>query len=908
MTTRDDCCPTNQDECCLPRREFVKLAAAAVASSSLASLPTMAGPFSHEDFEQIIPSVKKLSKQWIEGLYARGNPLSATGKDLKYIGMPISGICTGQVYLGGDGKLWHWNLTAVKDNKANPKGLRYMQPDVANSPQAPGFALQVNQRLHTLDAHGFEEVKFTNQYPLGLVDYTDDACPVAVRLEAYTPFIPLNRDESSYPVIVMRYTLTNTSSTSQDVAIAGWIENISNRGLGKKAQGKKVSAYRELENITLVECSAEFSNSKLASQPDHCTMALGILGNERPELAGLASDVAGAEDAFASKGGIKDGDRVERDFKQPAFDSIGRQLELAPGESQTVSFAVSWCFPQVRYGVGFGRGAKATALGRNHYATVWPTASRASGQLASRADELYATTKSWVDTWYDSTLPYWFLERTFISINCMQTQMAQRVFAPGSETDHYNLEEGVRCCPGNCTHVWNYAQGLARVFPEVERECRDKVEYGLGFDDETGLIYFRYSVKGKKGKKDEAIDGTCGTIIRVLRESQMTTDYRFLSSIWERVKLSMDHIIQKWDQDEDGLLEGAQHNTLDEPWYGEVHWLINVYHAALKAAAVMARQMKQPTVAERYERIVAKGAPAMVDLLWREEFGYFIHKPGESDAEKHGSTNGCHIDQVLGDSWLHEVGIDPILPKDKIRRSLQSLWKYNFTPDVGAFRKVMTTGRWYAAAGDAGLVMCSFPNGKIEPKSGHKGYAGYLNECMTGFEWQVAAHMIREGMLEQGLAIGKAIYDRYQPAARNPYNEVECSDHYSRAMASYSAFLAACGYRYDGPEGKLAFGPRISPENFRAAFTTAEGWGRFSQAVTSGRQENALELRYGKLHLKQLTLDNAPGAEAGEVSVSLDGRNSNARVEQDGSRTVIHFPQGLSITAGQTLQVVPPKD
>ena len=245
----------------------------------------------------------------------------------------------------------------------------------------------------------------------------------------------------------------------------------------------------------------------------------------------------------------------------------------------------------------------------------------------------------------------------------------------------------------------------------------------------------------------------------------------------------------------------------------------------------MARQMKQPQVAERYEQIVAKGAPAMVDMLWNEEFGYFVHKPGEPDDQKHGSTNGCHIDQVLGDSWLMNVGIESTLPQDKIRKSLQALWKYNFTPDVGAFRDVVKNGRYYAAAGDAGLVMCSFPNGKIEPKSGKESYAGYLNECMTGFEWQVAAHMIWEGMTEEGLAIGKAIYDRYQPAKRNPYNEVECSDHYSRAMASYGAFLAACGYRYDGPEGKLAFGPRLNPKNFRAAFTTAEGWGSFTQQV-----------------------------------------------------------------------------
>jgi non-lysosomal glucosylceramidase len=1064
--------PSNSSDCSSPacgcnpsplgRRGFIKTTGLTAAMLMAGRTRLMAGPFTGKDFEQIIPSDKKLSKEWIASLYDRGKPLTATGEDLKYIGMPINGICTGQVYLGGDGRLWYWNLDGTKDAKwNNPKGPNFMEPLAAGTPEIQGFALRAGGREFSLDAKGFKDVTFTNRYPMATVDYADPACPVTVQLEAYTPFIPLNRDDSSHPVVVMRYTLTNTTSTKQDLAIAGWVENISNSKSGKRAKGTKRCIYRELDDISAVECSARFGESagvpdtevfadfeggtygdwkvegeafgdapakgsrtiqklsgfkgkgvvnswtgsdelqgKLTSprfpiekpfinfllgggsnknnltaslwvdgrkvrsatgkkkdamewvswkvddlkgkqahfeildassggwghidvdqiefsshppaqaasgalekRPDFGSIALGLFGSERPEIVDMARGASGAAGLFAPKSAdLQDGAVKTRPFKERAFASLGRKLRLKPGESKTVSFAVSWHFPQIRYGTGFGRGPTSTSPGRNHYATLWPCAAEASSQVAGRETELYRTTSKWVDTWYDSTLPYWFLERAFIPINCMQTQMAQRVYPQNGDTDIYNLEEGVRCCPGNCTHVWNYAQGLARIFPEIERECRERIEYGLGFDRKTGLIYFRYTQHNNPEKAD-ALDGTCGTIVRVLRESQMTTDYSFLASIWDRVKLSMDLVITKWDPQEDGMLEGAQHNTLDEPWYGQVHWLTNVYHAALRASAVMARRMKQPAVAERYERIVAKGAPAMVDVLWNEDFGYFIHKPGDADSEKHGSTNGCHIDQVLGDSWMHEVGLDPILPKDKIRKSLQALWKYNFTPDVGGFRKVMTNGRWYAAAGDAGLVMCSFPNGKIEPKSGHKNYAGYLNECMTGFEWQVAAHMIREGMVEQGLAIGKAIYDRYLPQDRNPYNEIECSDHYSRAMASYGAYLAMCGYQYDGPEGKLAFGPRMQQEDFRAAFTAAEGWGCFTQKVAAGQQSAGIEIRYGQLQLKELALDKVHGTSATSAKVTLDGKPVAAAFEADAERYVLGFDSGLTVRSGQRLEV-----
>jgi len=174
---------------------------------------------------------------------------------------------------------------------------------------------------------------------------------------------------------------------------------------------------------------------------------------------------------------------------------------------------------------------------------------------------------------------------------------------------------------------------------------------------------------------------------------------------------------------------------------------------------------------------------------------------------------------------------------------------------------------------------------------------------MTGFEYQVAAHMVWEGLVEKGLAVTRMIHDRYHPAHRNPWNEVECSDHYARSMASYGVFLAACGYEHHGPKGYLAFAPRLTPEKFRAPFTTAEGWGTFAQERAGGTQRHTLEVRWGKLRLRSFACELAAGTRPGRVTVRVGDQNVAATPRLDGNRCTVTFGSEVTIPAGRSLLV-----
>src|SRR5512141_3454406 len=84
-------------------RDFLRVAGAeAMALVVAGRLPAMAGPFQQSDFERLVPADKKLRPEWVKSLFERGERTVYRGADLEKIGMPIGGICAGQLYLGGD--------------------------------------------------------------------------------------------------------------------------------------------------------------------------------------------------------------------------------------------------------------------------------------------------------------------------------------------------------------------------------------------------------------------------------------------------------------------------------------------------------------------------------------------------------------------------------------------------------------------------------------------------------------------------------------------------------------------------------------------------------------------------------------------------------------------------------------
>src|SRR5579872_3895496 len=182
--------------------------ALAVAS---ARATNAASPVARSDGDQPDPSLKQLPAEWLASLRDRGEPTVYRGGELAFIGMPIGGITAGQLYLGGDGRLWLWDIFNQTRPTEQPGAEHYSSPMLAvYYPSVDqGFTLTISdgkdRRAYNLAADGFSDISFRGEYPIGYVTYRDPACPLSVLLEAFSPFIPLSVDDSSLPATILRF-------------------------------------------------------------------------------------------------------------------------------------------------------------------------------------------------------------------------------------------------------------------------------------------------------------------------------------------------------------------------------------------------------------------------------------------------------------------------------------------------------------------------------------------------------------------------------------------------------------------------------------------------------------------------------------------------------------------------------
>jgi non-lysosomal glucosylceramidase len=787
------------------------------------------------------------------------------GPDANEAAFPLGGIGTGTISLGARGNLRDfeiWNEPRKGLVLPYTNFTLWSQPEngdaitrVLEGRIPPPYAR--SHGIHPNLCGGlprFAESRFRGRYPTVELELRDPDLPIEANLLAFTPFVPLDADESGLPCAVFEWTLVNRGdervrativASMLNPAVFSGTDEFGN--LRSYPHGNTRNSWRGDDHARgvfyhgpeVAHAALEYGNAALATTAHHTTA--------KPEWyrGGWYDTLREFWDDLAGDGLLTELDPkqvVQRGMVGPEVvnvvpGSVGTPIELAPGESATITFILSWYFPNRVNGWDHASPTMPPTA-RVRYAGRFGSAWDVTQYVAQHLPRLRAATVQFRDALFQSTLPPSVVDALAGTMVVIRSNTCFWL-----ENGRFYGWEGCfdrgGSCHGNCTHVWAYAQALAYLFPSLEISM-----LRTAFLDEvepSGKMRFRAASHFDQvfGVAQAAADGQLGSIIRVWRTFLLTGDRAFLSELWPNVRKCLDYAIATWDTDGDGVLDGEQHNTYDIEFWGPNPLSGVMFLGALRAAEEIGRRLGDLDEAARFREVYDRGSARLDDMLWNGEF--YIQKLDDVDSHPYQHGIGCLSDQLLGQLLAHVAQLGHLLPAERVTSALESIVRYNFHQPVGNHVNVQ---RAYAFPDEDGLLLCGWPYGG-RPKLPFV----YSDEVWTGVEYHVAAHLIYEGRVSQGVALVTALRKRHDGYRRNPWNEVECGHHYARSMASWALLPALSGFRVDVDEKTLRVDPvAIWPGGiFQTLLICQAGWGEYRQEGTGDGARVSLTVLGGNL-------------------------------------------------------------
>ncbi len=813
-------------------------------------------------------------------------PRGYWGRKAREIRFPLGGIGTGCVSLGGAGHLVDWELFhrpakntlngfshfAVKaEARGRVRDARVLHGDTPPpySGTGPGrfSGLGFGVARETLSGlPHFRDVVFEGGFPIATLHFRDPAFPGRVTLTAFNPFIPLNDADSSLPAAFFTVAFENPTRQTLDYTAAFTLRNPA----GALTTNRLIAdTGTRMLHLTGNRDPAELEYGDFAVATDATDaggQAYWFRGQWFDNLEIFWRD-------FSAPGGLP-----KRQYATPGQADHGTltvRLRVPAGQRGTCRFVFAWHVPQCPAywktpPTEPGAPPPAPPTWTPYYATRFADAPAVAHYALDHWSRLETETRRFRDTLFASTLPPAALDAISANLATLKTPTVLRL-TDGSIYGWEGCHTAEGCCEGTCTHVWNYAYAVPFLFPALERGMRE-LEYRYNLLADGGMPFRLQVPLGRPPSTFRpCADGQFGGVLKVYREWKISGDTAWMRRLWPAVRQSIAFAwaptnADRWDPARTGVLHGRQHHTLDMELFGPNAWLTGLYQAALKAGAEMAEACDEPRTAAAWRAMLKRGQ----DWVRRELFNgeYFVQRFALDDAKalralesrdpklrevywnaEHGEWKyqlgeGCGIDQVLAQWHADLIGLGDVFDRAQTRRTLQAIYRHNYRPSL---RNLVNPCRVYGLDDEAGTLMFTWPRGRRRPAIP----VPYATETMHGFEYQAASHLIMHGEVDAGMAMVKAVRDRYDGERRNPWNEIECGNHYARSMASYALLPAFSGFRYDLTRGLIGFRPVHRPNGrFRCFWALGTAWGD----MVLDRRGCRLRVLAGELTLQRLDL------------------------------------------------------
>lgn len=822
------------------------------------------------------------------------------GRKTGAISFPLGGIGTGCIGLAGNGRLIDWEIFN-KPNKGSTNGFshfaikaekqhRVIDARILQADLTPPFMGELNKQQFSSFGFGpprealsgvphFRDAVFEGQFPIARLSFSPTEFPAEVTLTAFNPFIPMNVKDSSLPAAFFTYEITNTSSVTLTYTLAGTLHN--------PLPAQNINRYHHFDENHMVVLKSDFLQrtdisygelviASKSSQPViYCEY--WYRGRWFDSLQVFWKD-------FTTPGNLRNRRYLGTEAGDRNCATLAQTVILSPGEKATLQFVIAWYFPNRMNDWRPDMDALARDAGignrwQNYYATDFDNVEDVAHYALGKWDCLYHETLLFKNALFSSSLPPVVLDAVSANLSILKSPTVMRL-DDGTFYGFEGCHPDAGCCEGSCTHVWNYAQALPFLYPELERSIRE-ANYKHNQRSDGGMA-FRLQLPLGVGPSSfrPCVDGQFGDVLKVYREWKISGDTEWLRALWPAVKHSIAYAWStdnedQWDPEKTGVIQGRQHHTLDMELFSPNSWLTGFYLAALKAGAEMAMCLGDEETAHDYSDIFNRGK------IWADEHlfnGSYYHqcidlndkaqlrKYAQTSAsmvgdvtlaywdDEHGQIKyqigeGCGIDQVLAQWHANLYGLGEVFDPEQTRTALRSLFNNNFKV---CLREFFNPCRVFGLNDEAGLIICSWPADSEQPVIP----VPYSQEVMTGFEYAAASHMVQVGLVNEGLAVVTAIRDRYDGEKRNPWNEFECGSNYARAMASYALLNAYSGFSFDMVRGAIGFEPvGLVDGDFQCFWSLQQGWGTVSITPKAA----SIEVLCGSLVLNSIHLPTFSG-------------------------------------------------
>ncbi|MHB1460368.1 MAG: GH116 family glycosyl hydrolase [Armatimonadota bacterium] len=767
-----------------------------------------------------------------------------TGEYLDRIAYPLGGIGAGMICLDGTGAISNVSVRNQPNVFLEPcmfsalsvlgdgVSARVLEAPVPRWKAfgSPGTGNGLPDKTYGLPR--FSGAEFQSRYPFASVDLQDiENGPIAASLVGWSPFVPGDADRSSLPMAALEYEFANLTEEPVDAVYSFHSRNFMATG----SPGAGVAAAPG--GFVLQQASVE---GKPWEQGAFCACVddADVVVDHKWFRGGWFDSLTMAWNAVAAGKVIANPPVSEGDASPGG--SLYVPFRLEAGQVKTITLMLCWYVPHSELQIGESCGCASCDQPKPTH-SPWYAGQYADIQAVAatwRADyhQLRAEAMKFTDCFFDSTLPDTALEAVEANLSILKSPTILRQ-TDGRIWAWEGCCDSTGCCHGSCTHVWNYAQALPHLFPDLERTMRE-TEF-LVNQDERGHQNFRawLPIRTPDHGFHAAADGQLGGIIKLYRDWRISGDAEWLRSLWPMAKASLNYCIELWDPDHLGVTIEPHHNTYDIEFWGADGMCSSIYLGALKAAELMGAVCGDEV--PLYTELLSKGLTYLDEQLyngeyytqkvqWRDlraaqamlnTYGYSPEAQAilEIEGPKYQYGTGCISDGVIGFWMTQAAGLGMVGNQELVTSHLASIYRYNLKHDLSTHANPQRPT--FALGDEGGLLLCSWPHG-VKPQLPFV----YSDEVWTGIEYQVASHCIMNGLVDEGLDIVRTCRDRYDGRKRNPYNEYECGHWYARAMASYALLQALTGACYDAVTKVLTLHPAMQGD-FRGFLSTASGYG-----------------------------------------------------------------------------------